>query len=143
MGAWGMSVIEMPHRLRLDGRELYTWCAHDALWLPLGLGTRAEVESRCPTTGQEISLTVGPDGVRDPSPAGTAVSFLRIWADSSTRDAISNFCHFMHFFASPEAAQAWTAEHEGTVWLSLDDAFELARFWAARAFGTGPDSMAA
>jgi hypothetical protein len=30
-------------------------------------------------------------------------------------DVIQSFCHFVHFFASREAGETWTAEHPGDV----------------------------
>jgi len=38
-------------------------------------------------------------------------------------------------FTSPATAQQWTTAHPGTFVLSLNDATELARRHAARAFG--------
>src|SRR5262249_7598896 len=26
IGFWGLTIVEMPHRLRVDGRELFGWC---------------------------------------------------------------------------------------------------------------------
>lgn len=145
VGAWGMSVANLaqsPHRLRVDDREVYAWCAQDTLFLPLVLGEPAAVESRCPTTGDRISLKVHPEGLGDLSPASATLSFLRIGEGAAARDAITSFCHFIHFFASEDAAQEWIAEHQGTFVLPLDEAFELARFWAQRAFGVGEEPAA-
>jgi alkylmercury lyase len=135
VGFWGLSVTEMPHRLRAEGRNLYTWCAWDTLFLPIALGEQVEVESICPTTGEPITLTVSPDGVSDVDPPGAVMSFLLPGEQSFSGDVIRGFCHFVHFFASDDAARAWTAEHAGTFELSIEDGFELGRFWAARAFG--------
>jgi hypothetical protein len=65
-GFWGLALSEMPHRLQVDA--LYGWCAWDTLFIPLILGKEAHVESPCATTGEIVSLTVGPDGVRDVAP---------------------------------------------------------------------------
>lgn len=59
---------ETAHRLRFDGRELYAWCAADALFLPSTLEREVRVESRCPVTGERISLTVTPQGYREIDP---------------------------------------------------------------------------
>ncbi|MGH2896721.1 MAG: organomercurial lyase [Solirubrobacteraceae bacterium] len=65
----GMTPIEMGHhRLDLDERTVSAWCALDTLFLPDLLGETVHVTSRCPVTGQEISLTVGADGVSDVHP---------------------------------------------------------------------------
>jgi alkylmercury lyase len=135
IGFWGLSVAEMPHRLRADGRDLYTWCAWDTLFLPIALGERVEVESTCPTTGEAVTLAVGPEGVSDVQPPGAVLSFLLPGEQGFSGDVIRSFCHFVHFFASDDAARAWTAEHEGTFLLSVEDGFELGRFWAERGFG--------
>lgn len=134
VGFWGLSIGEMPHRLRADGQNLYTWCAWDTLFLPIALGEQVEVESICPTTAQPITLTVSPEGVRDVHPSGAVMSFLLPGEQGFGGDVIRGFCHYVHFFASDEAARAWTAEHEGTFELSIEDGFELGRRWAAQAF---------
>ena len=37
------------------------------------------------------------------------------------------FCHFIHFFANPAAADEWTAQHSGTFTIQLADGSEIAR----------------
>lgn len=121
VGFWGLTVIETPHRLPflLGGEEI-------------------SIESTCPTTGDPITLTVSPEGIRDVSPASAAVSLVvpgEGFTGESTQ-VIKNACHFIHFFASDRAAEAWTAQHEGAFAassgvhkafvLSIQDAFELA-----------------
>jgi alkylmercury lyase len=113
VGFGGLAVgdlAESPHRLRLDGRELYAWCAGDALFLPVVLDRELPVESRCPTSGERISLTVSPEGVRDLEPSRALMSWLRpeelAARAESGGDVIRNFCHFVHFFTSDEAARA-------------------------------------
>lgn len=126
IGFWGMSLSQMPHRMHVNGRAVHAWCAWDTLFLPELLGTVAIVDSTCPTTGEAIRLVVTPEEVRELSPAGAVLSFLR--PDTSFGvDTIKSFCHFIHFFASREAAEQWTAEHEGTFVISIDEGFEIAR----------------
>jgi len=134
-GFGGLSVAEMPpHRFRVAGQTLYTWCAWDSLFIPGILGKTADVTSRDPITHSPIALTVGPDGGKEVRPRSTVVSFL---APDRTfdRDVIANFCHFVHFFSSPETGDAWTAEHPGTFLLSVEDAFRLGQLTNARNFG--------
>ena len=47
IGYWGLTIRPMTHRLRVDWRELFAWCAWDALFLPAVLGRRVEVSSVC------------------------------------------------------------------------------------------------
>jgi alkylmercury lyase len=127
IGFWGLTLIETPHRLRVTGRDLFAFCAMDALYLPFLLGETINVASTCPTTGQPITLTVSSEGLRDVSPVSAAVS-VRIPAEGFTGEStqvIENACHFIHFFASEAAGQEWTSEHDGSV-VSIQDAFELA-----------------
>lgn len=63
---------------------------------------------------------------RRPDAPSTVVSFLRPEGKFDAH-VIESFCHYVHFFASPEAAETWTAEHPGTFTLSLTEAFEIAQ----------------
>lgn len=143
-GGLGVAALgESRHRLRLDGRELYAWCAQDALFLPVVLNREVRVESSCPTTGERISLTVSPEGFTDLEPSEVVMSFLdpAAWKAGGEAgwggDVIRNGCHFIHFFASEEAAQAWISEHPGTLQLAIEDGFEVGKSWVGYAFGVG------
>jgi alkylmercury lyase len=135
VGFWGLTIkrLSPTHRLEVDGRELFAWCAWDTLFLPGILGATARVESQCPTTAETISLVVSPEGVVETSHPGAVVSFLLPDRDFDA-DVIQSFCHFVHFFASREAGEAWTSEHPGTFLLSLEEAFELGRLVNAMNF---------
>ena len=126
IGFWGLAIREMPHRLEIDGRALYAWCAWDTLFLPEILRGAAVVRSACPTTGATVSLEVDATGIHRVAPDTAVLSFLR--PDGPfTDEVISSFCHFVHFFASAEAAAEWIERHPNTHTLSLDEGFELAR----------------
>jgi alkylmercury lyase len=135
IGFGGLTVAEMPpHIFRVEGRTLYTWCAWDSLFIPGILGKAAEVTSRDPITHTPISLTVAPDRAKHVRPESTVVSILT--PDRTfDRDVIVNFCHFVHFFSSEEAGEAWIARHPGTFVLSVEDAFALGQLTNARNFG--------
>jgi alkylmercury lyase len=128
IGFWGLTITELSptHRLEVNGRNLFAWCAWDTLFLPGILEATARVESACPTTGETISLVVSPRGIVETSHRDAVVSFLTPDRDFDA-DVIQSFCHFVHFFASREAGETWTAEHPGTFLLPLDDGFELGR----------------
>lgn len=131
VGFWGLAVRGMPHRLTSAAGSLTTWCALDPLLIAPLVADEAQVESVDPVSGASIALTVTPRGVRDVEPATTVVSMLSP-AGPFGHDVVESFCHYVHFFASPESGRAWVAEHPGTFLLSLDDAFEVAqRAWPA------------
>ena len=138
----GLSVVEAPHRLRVDGSDLYAWCAWDTLFLPALIGRPAEIDSTCPTTGQAVSLRVGPEGPSDVSPPDAALSFIRPGA-SFGEDTIGSFCRFVHFFASPRAAEAWTRRHPGTFVISIEQGFEIGRRTNAAQLGVALAERAA
>ena len=127
VGFWGLAIAPMPHRLRVDGRELYAWCAWDTLFLPALFGASAEVESSCRASGAAVRLTVSSHGVESAEPAGLSVSFLLPGAEAMNADVITSFCHYVHFFSSRKAAQPWLDEHPETFLLSLADAYEFGR----------------
>lgn len=132
-GFWGLSAVETTHRVLVDGRQVYTWCAQDALFLSIVLDILFDrpvrIESTCPTTGTLIRLEVSPSGVTKVEPEGTVMSFIRPSDPKAALagDAIANVCHYIHFFASHEAALAWTASHQGTFPIAIEDAWPFAR----------------
>jgi alkylmercury lyase len=125
IGFMGLTVVEMgEHRIHLYGRTLSAWCALDTLFLPELIGDTARVTSRCPTTGEPISLTVAPTGLTDLRPEEAVVSFLLPEVEFDT-SVIQRFCHFVHFFASRSAGEQWSSEHTRTFLLSVEDAYRL------------------
>ena len=143
VGFWGLTIAPMPHRMRVDGRELYAWCAWDTLFLPALLGTSVEVESSCRVTGAPVRLMVTPRGVESAEPAGLSVSFLSSEAEAMNADVITSFCHYVHFFSSREAAKPWLQEHPETFLLSLADAYEFGSRMNRARYGTALDAVRA
>ena len=144
IGFMGLSVAPISeHRLHVERRSLWAWCAWDTLFLPELLGETARVSSRCPSTGAAISLSVTPDGPADPAPRETVASFL-VPEQQFDANVLQSFCHFVHFFASPDAAASWIAEHPGTFSLSIDDAYRLGKLTNRASFGAalGESSIA-
>jgi alkylmercury lyase len=138
LGFGGLAAAPTSHELTLDGRTMWTWCAWDSLFIPAILGEQAEVESRDPQSGAAIRLTVTPEGIRSREPETTVVSFVALDAElfkSSADNLMGSFCHFVFFFESRESGEAWTAKHEGTFLLSLDEAADLAKRLNARNWG--------
>ncbi|MGH2477933.1 MAG: organomercurial lyase [Candidatus Limnocylindrales bacterium] len=52
----------------------------------------------------------------------------------STTTSGRTFCHYVLYFATADAAAQWVAEHPGTFWLPVADAFEVARRTNAAVF---------
>jgi Alkylmercury lyase len=95
------------------------------------LEATARIESRDPHNGHRVRLAVDPDRIADRSHPDMVVSFLLLEQRLAGADVITDFCHYVHFFTDGRSASAWTAAHDGTFAVDLDDAFELGRQWNA------------
>src|SRR5260370_8482338 len=76
LGFGGLAAAPMHHRLEVDGRTLWTWCAWDSLFIPEILGNRARVVSPDPDTGDLVQLLVPPHHIASAQPQNPVVSFL-------------------------------------------------------------------
>ncbi len=123
----GLTLVPTPHRFRVEGRDLYAWCALDTLTFPTLLGARAEVESPCQATGTPVRLTVTPEGVASVDPATAVVSVVPVENAPNIRTA---FCDHVHFFRSREDASEWLATHPGGMIVSVEEGFALGRGFA-------------
>jgi alkylmercury lyase len=122
----GLSLRPTNHRFEVAGRQLYTWCAWDTLFLPALLDEPTQVNSICPATGADIRLPVVPDRVLASHPQDVRVSFPPA-GQTSTADIVESFCCHVHFLAGEGAATEWVRRDANTFVLDLDDAFELGR----------------
>src|SRR5215217_9365702 len=59
----GLTLQLTPHRLEVEGRTLFAWCALDALLFPALLGRPASIESPCRGTGEPVHIEVTPAGI--------------------------------------------------------------------------------
>src|SRR6266581_867157 len=92
----------------------------------------ALVSSPCPTTGETIRLTITQEGVTSYQPASTVISIVIPQPTKNGLESVEEiwmtFCHHIHFFSSPQAAQEWFAAREQEiVILTIEQAFELGR----------------
>ena len=123
----GLSVEKTPHRLTVNGRTVYTWCAWDTLFIPELLNATVNISSTCGATGSVIRLVVSPSGIQRVDPGEVVVSFLIPDVKELQENITASFCHFVYFFRSREEGDAWIAEHDGTFLLSLEEAFTVGR----------------
>jgi alkylmercury lyase len=126
IGFGGLTLRPTPHQLLLGAQVLHSWCAWDALFLPVVLGRPSFVRSRCAGSGVPVTLSVGPDAIADRHPATLTLSFARPGHDAPA-DVRGRFCSLVHFFADQAAAQEWAHHHPGTFPVDADDAFEVGR----------------
>jgi alkylmercury lyase len=116
-----------PHRLELEGRTLFAWCALDALLFPALLGHPTSIESPCRGTGEPVHIEVTPAGIEAVEPPSAVVSIVAA-RDVATVRSVG--CNNTHFFSSPEAASRWLEKHPEATILPVEDAFRLGRLIA-------------
>jgi len=126
-GCFGLALTPTPHHFQMGDRELFTWCALDALFLPIVLNRPARVESSCAVTGKKVLIEVSPDAIQGVEPAGAVMAIIVPEASEVCCDLRGAFCDKVHFFSSSGAAREWAAKRKGVTILSVDDAYRLAR----------------
>lgn len=131
----GLSQVEGPHRLMVEGIDLYAWCAFDCLFLPEVLGKPVEVRSTCPATGDPIEILLGVDPDVDAFSEGFCLTFSTPAVTKRTGDLRGSFCNQIHFFTSIEAARDWASGKPDLHVLTLDQGRKLAGFRNSVLFG--------
>jgi alkylmercury lyase len=123
----GLALTLRPttHRLTVDGRTLFAWCATDTLMIPVILGRPALVESACPQTGQPIRVELTPERVERVDPAGAVMSAVR--PPGRLADVRTDTCDHGHFFSSLAATTAWAEAHPYGHIYPVAEAFQLDR----------------
>ena len=87
VGSWGLSLVPTDHRLHIRKRELYTWCALDAVGIPAGLGEDASIASHCYHCGASVNVEMIAGQVTHAEPAN-----VQIWiADKQVGRSIVSF----------------------------------------------------
>jgi alkylmercury lyase len=128
----GLTLRPTPHRLELEGRTLFAWCALDALLFPVLLGQPASIESPCRGTGEPVNIEVTPAGIEMVEPPSAVVSTVAA-RDLASFHSVS--CNDTHFFSSPVAASRWLEKHPEATILPAEDAFRLAQLIAEALLG--------
>ena len=123
--ACGLSLSPTPHCFQVNGQNLFTWCALDALMYPVALNQTAQVKSHCPVTGIEVRLTVTPTGVTFLIPTEAVVSIVIPTDQAGCCNIRNAFCNQVHFISSPQAADTWRSIHPEATILSVEEAWRL------------------
>jgi hypothetical protein len=129
VGVHGLSVEPTVHELTLDGVCLYTWCAIDAIGIPVALGADATARTRCPECGKAIEVSVRSGAA---VVAGEPVTWLPTAEYSNLADGL---CRQLNLFCDRDHLEAWrrrSGNPDGVV-LSVADVEENGR----RVWGDG------
>ena len=82
------------------------------------------------STGRPIRVELTPERVERVDPSGAVVSAVRPVGELA--DVRSAICQHGRFFASPQAAEQWAAEHPDGEIRSVEEAFAVDRAVATR-----------
>jgi alkylmercury lyase len=123
----GLALTLRPttHRVTVDGRTLFAWCATDTLMVPVVLGRPALVESTCPQTGKAIRIELTPDSVQRVDPPDAVMTAVR--PRGRLADLRADTCAHGHFFSSLAATAAWADAHPDGHVYPVEEAFRLDR----------------
>ena len=101
-GIVGLTLDLTRHRIELEGTELFTWCAFDAIGIPAALRSDAAVSTVCRQCGEPIEVEIRGGLTSGHSP-------VRGWLP--TMDQCANvrndFCPDANLFCSIEHLNAW------------------------------------
>jgi Alkylmercury lyase len=101
VGAHGLTHRPTAHSLTIGEQRLHTWCAYDAVAIPVALGATARAATSCPTCGRELVVDINdghlPD---DPVPV--------LWMPHGPcMNVMEDFCVHANLFCVPEHLATW------------------------------------
>jgi alkylmercury lyase len=131
VGAHGLTLLATRHQLVLDGVELHTWCALDAIRIPAALDADATVTTACGRCQRTLRVRVK-NGVV----SGEAAVVL--WLPTSPCDNVrEEFCPLANLFCDADHLESWRRRADDTSGevLSLEQAAEVGRQWWSRTPG--------
>ncbi len=127
LAAYPFSATPTPHRVHLNGREVFALCAVDALGIPAMLQEVADIVSRCAHCGSQVEIRVSPDHVTRYLPGGALVWFPT--SEDECCPVAQSRCPNISFFCTSDHLETWwkgNGQPPGLV-LSLLEAFEAGR----------------
>jgi alkylmercury lyase len=127
VSALGLTTRRTAHAMDFDGRTMYAWCALDTLILAAMLERPVRIRSRDPVSGAPIRVQTDATAVIAVTPPAAVMSWVGETPPEEFNTIRATFCHHIHFFASPETAAGWAADHPGGSVLSVPEASKAAR----------------
>jgi alkylmercury lyase len=101
VGAHGLTRRPTAHALVIGEQKLHTWCAYDAVAIPVAIGVTARAATTCPTCGRELVVDIAEGHLSD-----DAVPVL--WMPlGPCENVMEDFCVHANLFCGPEHLDAW------------------------------------
>ena len=102
VGMDGLTTRRTPHRLILDGVEMWTWCAYDIVGIAAALGADAVGDTRCGMCERPAEVVIT-QGEPEKSPL---IGWL---PDESCSNVMAEFCPSALLFCSQDHLGEWRA----------------------------------
>lgn len=122
----GFSLIPANHQFFAGGKEFYTWCVFDALFLPSLLQTGARLVTKCPETDEKIEVYLSDQTVLSASPAAPVLSLVATTGDACCHDIRGAFCNHVNLFKDQATFDTWSKGKDRTLAVPLKKGFAMA-----------------
>ena len=114
IGASGLTLTETDHAVKLPNATMHTWCALDAIGIPVALELDAEISTTCLHCDERLHVTV-----RDGELSGA--DSLRLFCPTGQCDDVrAEFCSAANLFCSPDHLRAWKTSRPSVEGHELD-----------------------
>ena len=114
LGVAGLTMSETVHELELPEAAMHTWCALDAVGIPVALGLSAQLTTICPHCGDTMSVDVR-DG------QAQAETDVRLFCPTAPcSDVRAEFCTMANLFCTSDHLGAWREASPGAEGEELD-----------------------
>jgi alkylmercury lyase len=138
IGAHGLTHRATPHSFSRGDRTIHTWCAFDAVGIPVVLGATTRVTTTCPTCSAPISIDVE-NGRLPERPA------LRLWLPARGREnLLADFCAHANLFCNRDHLTVWqdsNGESDGEVASLHEVPARALKVWSDIASPMGAESF--
>ncbi len=106
VAAYPLSAVPTAHTVELESAAPWANCAIDALAVPMMVGQRGDVFSKCAHCDAPVRTRVEGQEVLNVEPTGAVVAYGRL-ANCSDRPSLEVSCPYINFFCGTEHATAW------------------------------------
>ena len=119
-----LSLKPTIHQVLIDNKQIFAWCAYDALYASGVVGKPAQIISKDLVNGEKIQVSMTPTGVEKVQPESAVVTVVGPGTEMGAGPESSR-CTQMLFFGSRESAELWRENHDGVYILTMEEVFKV------------------
>lgn len=125
VGSHGLSLVPTKHHLIINGNNLFTWCAADAIGIPAALEVDAKIISKCSQCNEPIEIDMDKGRIQYSNQKDA-----RIWVVEADldRSIVCCTCPQINFYCTVEHFNKSKHQSKGKL-LTLDQAIQLGHCW--------------